>query len=78
MREIFEHTLLSKQKGNMGTIIRTAAGIGVDRILLTKGCVTPWSPKILRCSMGALFNVKIHDCLDSSQIKYFLSSSSHM
>jgi tRNA G18 (ribose-2'-O)-methylase SpoU len=62
----------------MGTIIRTAAGIGCDRILLTKGCVNPWSSKVLRSSMGAHFNVKIHDNLDMSQIGYFLSKSSHM
>ena len=62
----------------MGTIIRTAAAIGCDRILLTKGSVNPWSSKVLRSSMGAHFNARIYDNLDISQISYFLAQSSHI
>lgn len=62
----------------MGTIIRTAAAIGCEKILLTKGSVNPWSTKVLRCSMGAHFNARIYDGLDATQIKYFLSNSSHI
>ena len=41
--------------GNMGTLLRTAAGAGVDGTLLMRGCADPWNPKTLRSGMGAHF-----------------------
>ena len=38
--------------GNMGTIIRTSFGLGADAIVLTEGSCDPYSPKVLRSSMG--------------------------
>lgn len=43
--------------GNMGTIIRTAEGAGADGIVLGKGCVDIFSPKVVRSAMGALFRM---------------------
>jgi TrmH family RNA methyltransferase len=37
--------------GNVGTIIRTAYGLGVDAVVLAE-CCDVWSPKALRSSMG--------------------------
>lgn len=37
--------------GNMGTIIRSAFGLGTNSILSINGCDV-WSPKVLRSSMG--------------------------
>ena len=34
--------------GNMGTIIRTADSAGVDAIILLKGCVDIYNPKVIR------------------------------
>ncbi len=45
--------------GNMGTIIRTAYGMGVDTIVLTKGCVDLYSPKVVRSTMGAITKMQI-------------------
>ncbi|AOY76387.1 TrmH family RNA methyltransferase [Clostridium formicaceticum] len=45
--------------GNMGTIIRTAEAAGADAIILTKGCVDPYSGKVIRATMGALFHIPI-------------------
>lgn len=39
--------------GNLGTLLRTALAYGVDRILLMKGSVDAFSPKVTRASMGA-------------------------
>ena len=45
--------------GNLGTIIRTAHAFGIKNIILTKGCVDLYSPKVVRSTMGSLFHVKI-------------------
>lgn len=45
--------------GNLGTIIRSAYGFGVDAIFLTKGCVDLYSPKTVRSTMGASLHVPV-------------------
>ncbi len=46
--------------GNMGTIIRTADAFKVDGILLRKGCVDPYNPKVVRSTMGSIFRVPLY------------------
>jgi len=41
--------------GNLGTIIRTSAAAGVTAVLLTKGTVDLYNPKVIRSTMGSLF-----------------------
>ncbi len=48
--------------GNLGTIIRTADSVGLNQILISKGTVAPYSPKVIRSTMGAIFRVKIIEC----------------
>jgi RNA methyltransferase, TrmH family len=38
--------------GNLGTMIRTAAAVGVDGLLLSQNCVDRDNPKVLRASAG--------------------------
>ncbi|MDY2736654.1 TrmH family RNA methyltransferase, partial [Intestinibacter sp.] len=45
--------------GNMGTIIRTADSAGVDAIILLKGCVDIYNPKVIRSTMGSIFDMNI-------------------
>ncbi|KAM9370622.1 rRNA methyltransferase 3, mitochondrial [Phaethornis superciliosus] len=53
-----------RDPGNLGTILRSAAGAGCEKVLLTKGCVDPWEPKVLRAGMGAHFRLPILPNLD--------------
>jgi len=41
--------------GNLGTIIRTADAFGPAVVLLNKGCVDVYNPKVVRASAGAIF-----------------------
>ncbi|CAM4810370.1 unnamed protein product [Rotaria magnacalcarata] len=46
-----------RDPGNMGTIIRTCAAVGCDRLISVKGCVDIWDPKVIRSGMGAHFRL---------------------
>lgn len=43
--------------GNLGTILRTADGLGVP-VALLEGCADPYGHKVVRASMGAVFRVQ--------------------
>ena len=45
--------------GNLGTIIRSGWALGVDGILLSPESVDPFSPKVVRASMGGIFNIPL-------------------
>lgn len=45
--------------GNLGTIIRTAHAFDFKGILITKGSVDLYSPKVVRATMSSLFHVPI-------------------
>lgn len=51
--------------GNLGTILRTAAAVGVADALLTPGCAQAWSPRVLRAAMGAHFGLRIREAVDA-------------
>ena len=43
--------------GNLGTIMRTAEGAGVDGIFMSRETVDLFNPKTIRSSMGSIFRV---------------------
>ena len=45
--------------GNLGTIIRSAEAAGVSKIVLSKESVDPFSPKVVRATMGSIFRVPV-------------------
>jgi len=45
--------------GNVGTIIRTAAAVKATAVFLTKGTVELYNSKVIRSTMGALFQIPI-------------------
>lgn len=55
--------------GNLGTMIRTGLALGATGILLTKGSVDAFNPKVVRSAAGALFalpfleNIVIEDAI---------------
>ena len=48
-----------RDPGNLGTIIRTCASVGCDRLIAIKGCVDIWDPKVIRSGMGSHFRLPI-------------------
>lgn len=45
--------------GNLGTMIRTACAAGASGVVLTKGTVDLFNPKVIRASMGAVFQIPV-------------------
>lgn len=46
--------------GNIGTIIRTADAAGFDGIIISKGCVDVYNPKVVRSTMGSIFRMPFY------------------
>lgn len=46
--------------GNVGTILRTADAAGFTGALISTACADPYSPKVLRATMGSIFRLPIH------------------
>lgn len=47
--------------GNLGTLIRSAAGFGYNDVFLT-GCADAYAPKTVRSTMGGIYKVNIREC----------------
>ncbi|XP_063002867.1 rRNA methyltransferase 3, mitochondrial [Elgaria multicarinata webbii] len=67
-----------RDPGNLGTILRSAAGAGCSRILLVKGCVDAWEPKVLRAGMGAHFRLPITSNLEWKEVPSYLLPGTHV
>ncbi len=48
-----------EKPGNLGAILRSALGAGVDLVLLSEG-MDPYSPQAVRNAAGALFSLPVH------------------
>ncbi len=62
VRDLREKSLLliledMQDPGNLGTVFRTAEAAGVGGIIMSKGTVDIYSPKVVRSTMGAIFRV---------------------
>lgn len=61
--------------GNLGTLIRTAECSGAGGAVLLKGTVDPYSPKVVRSTMGSIFRVPVYFA-DADVLKKHLSDYS--
>lgn len=51
-----------RSNGNLGTLIRSAEALGAGGIVCLGRGVDPWSPDVIRASMGGVFGVPIVRC----------------
>ena len=49
-----------REPGNVGTIIRTALGAGIDAVYFAPECVDPYNPKAVRAAAGAHFRIPLY------------------
>lgn len=43
--------------GNLGTIVRTAEGAGVNGVIMSADCVDIYNPKTIRSTMGSIYRI---------------------
>ncbi|XP_076183252.1 rRNA methyltransferase 3, mitochondrial isoform X2 [Ptiloglossa arizonensis] len=67
-----------RDPGNLGSIIRAAAGVGCEKLILIKGCVDPWNPKVVRSAAGAHFRLPIHSFPLWDEIPSLISEDSNI
>lgn len=46
-----------RDPGNLGTVMRSCAALGIDRLILTSDCADFYNSKTVRSAMGALFRL---------------------
>ncbi|KAF7276210.1 hypothetical protein GWI33_010815, partial [Rhynchophorus ferrugineus] len=59
--------------GNVGTLLRSAAAVGIQQVLTTTGTASLWSPRVLRAAMGAHFSLKLYEHIAYEQIIHHFS-----
>ncbi len=47
------------EPSNLGALLRTAAGLSANKVVLLKECVNPFHPKALRAAAGATFKLRL-------------------
>ncbi|TRY57281.1 hypothetical protein DNTS_008881 [Danionella cerebrum] len=57
-----------RDPGNLGAVLCSATAAGCSSVLLSKGCVDIWEPKVLRAAMGAHFRLPIIPNLNWNEI----------
>ncbi|MBB5203764.1 TrmH family RNA methyltransferase [Inhella inkyongensis] len=67
--------------GNVGTLLRSAAALGVRQVVALKGCAALGSPKVLRAAMGAHFGLHLVEGASEAELAALqvplLATSSH-
>jgi RNA methyltransferase, TrmH family len=67
--------------GNVGSMLRSAAAMGVTQVVALKGTAALWSPKVLRAGMGAHFALILQDGADAAVLDAMrvpmIATSSH-
>ena len=48
-----------EKPGNLGAVLRTADGAGVDGLIVADPRTDPWNPNAIRASMGTVFSVPL-------------------
>lgn len=54
--------------GNLGTILRTGEGAGIDGVIMNRTSVDPYMPKVIRSTMGSIYRMKVAIADDLTEV----------
>ncbi len=63
--------------GNLGTIVRTADAAGADGVITIKGTVDVYNPKVLRSTMGSVFEMPVLEGLEWEDVETKLKEAGY-
>jgi len=58
--------------GNVGSILRSAAAAGIDKVFCAPGTAWVWSSKVLRSAMGAHFLLEVFENVEPEALRQML------
>ncbi|XP_068629833.1 rRNA methyltransferase 3A, mitochondrial [Battus philenor] len=64
--------------GNLGAILRAAVGVGCDKVLVSKGSVDIWDPKVVRSAAGAHFRLPIYPAIEWEEMHNHLPNNTSL
>ncbi|PIK56934.1 putative rRNA methyltransferase 3, mitochondrial [Apostichopus japonicus] len=67
-----------RDPGNLGTILRAAAAANCEKILVTRGCVDIWDPKVLRAGAGAHFHTPVTNRIAWPEVPNYLDADTSL
>ena len=59
-----------EKPGNLGAILRTCDGAGVDGVIICGGKTDIFNPNVIRASLGTIFSQKIVICSNEEALKF--------
>jgi TrmH family RNA methyltransferase len=62
-----------EKPGNLGAIVRSADGAGVDAVIVADAAADPWNPNAIRASIGTVFSMPLAVC-DSAEARAYLGA----
>ena len=60
-----------EKPGNLGTILRSSDGVGVDAAIVCDPCTDLFNPNVIRASIGCLFTKPVIEADTNELIKFF-------
>ena len=60
-----------RDAGNLGTVVRSCAALGIDRLIISDDCADLYNPKTIRAAMGGLFRLPI-DIVRAGELPEFI------
>ncbi len=62
-----------RDPGNLGTVIRSCAALGIERLVISDDCADLYNPRTVRAAMGGLFALPI-DIIRTEELPLAISS----
>ena len=60
-----------RDPGNLGTVIRSCAALGIDRLIISDDCADIYNAKTIRGAMGGLFRLKT-DVVPTDELRHVI------
>ncbi|MBL7009176.1 MAG: RNA methyltransferase, partial [Planctomycetes bacterium] len=57
-----------QEPGNVGALVRVAAGLGASGFVALKGSASPWSPRALRGASGTTFRLPVAERVEAAEL----------